>query len=47
MRKIYSFLVITLILISCGEQKKASVQDLVSNGTLKELRTRKTEITSK
>jgi len=47
MRKIYSLLVITLILVSCGEQKKASVQDLVSNGTIKELRTRKAEITAK
>lgn len=46
MRKIYSLLVITLILVSCGEQKKASVQDLVSNGTIKELRTRKAEITA-
>lgn len=47
MRKIYSLLVIALILVSCGEQKKASVQDLVSNGTIKELRTRKAEITAK
>ena len=47
MRKIYSLLVITLILVSCGEQKKASVQELVSNGTIKELRTRKTEVTAK
>jgi membrane fusion protein (multidrug efflux system) len=46
MRKIYSLLVITLILVSCGEQKKASVQDLVSNGTIKELRTRKAEISA-
>ena len=45
MRKIYSLLVITILLVSCGEQKKASVQDLVSNGTLKELRARKAEIT--
>ncbi|WP_297805128.1 efflux RND transporter periplasmic adaptor subunit [uncultured Polaribacter sp.] len=45
MRKIYSLLVITILLVSCGEQKKASVQDLVSNGTIKELRARKAEIT--
>ena len=46
MRKIYSLLVITLVLISCGEKKTTSIEELVSSGTLKELTTKKKEITT-
>ena len=46
MRKIYSLLVITLVLISCGEKKTTSIADLVSTGNLKELTAKKKEITT-
>lgn len=46
MRKIYSLLVITLVLISCGEKKTASIESLVSSGSLKELNAKKKEITT-
>ncbi|APZ45747.1 efflux transporter periplasmic adaptor subunit [Polaribacter reichenbachii] len=46
MRKIYSLLVITLVLISCGEKKTNSVADLVDSGTLQELTAKKKEISA-
>ncbi|MBU3011390.1 efflux RND transporter periplasmic adaptor subunit [Polaribacter vadi] len=46
MRKIYSLLAITIILISCGEKKTTSVADLVSTGTLQELTAKKKEISA-
>jgi len=46
MRKIYSLLVITLVLISCGEKKTTSIADLVATGNLKELNAKKKEITT-
>ena len=46
MRKIYSLLVITLVLTSCGEKKATSIADLVSTGNLKELTAKKKEITT-
>jgi membrane fusion protein (multidrug efflux system) len=46
MRKIYTLLVITTVLISCGEQKTTSIESLISSGTLTELTTRKKEITT-
>lgn len=47
MRKIYSLLVITIVLISCGEKKTTSIEELVSTGTLKELTAKKKEIATK
>ena len=47
MRKIYSLLVITIVLISCGEKKTTSIEEIVSNGTLKELTAKKKEIATK
>ena len=46
MRKIYSLLVITIVLISCGEKKATSIEEIVSKGTLKELTAKKKEISS-
>jgi len=46
MRKIYSLLIITVILISCGEKKIISIESLVSTGTLTELKEKKKEIAS-
>lgn len=46
MRKIYSLLVITLVLVSCGEKKTTSIADLITKGDLKELAAKKKEITA-
>ncbi|WBX77074.1 efflux RND transporter periplasmic adaptor subunit [Tenacibaculum ovolyticum] len=46
MKKIYTLLTVSLILLSCGKKEAVSVEELVSEGTIKELRTRKTEITT-
>lgn len=37
MKKIYSLFLITLAFNSCGEKKSVSIEELVSNGNLKEL----------
>ncbi|MGJ8744099.1 efflux RND transporter periplasmic adaptor subunit [Polaribacter sp.] len=47
MKKIYSLLVIALVLSSCGEQKPTSVAAIISAGDLKELTAKKKEITAK
>ena len=47
MKKIYSLFLITLAFNSCGEKKSASIEELVSNGNLKELiAVKKTEISA-
>lgn len=46
MKKIFSLIIITVILISCGKKETVSVKELVSNGTIEELRTKKKEITT-
>ncbi|WP_028888378.1 efflux RND transporter periplasmic adaptor subunit [Tenacibaculum ovolyticum] len=46
MKKIYTLLTVSLILLSCGKKEAVSVEELVSEGTIKELRTRKAEITT-
>ncbi|WP_064966697.1 efflux RND transporter periplasmic adaptor subunit [Tenacibaculum ovolyticum] len=46
MKKIYTLLTVSLILLSCGKKEAVSVEELVSEGTIKELRTRKVEITT-
>ncbi|MFK8060687.1 MAG: efflux RND transporter periplasmic adaptor subunit [Polaribacter sp.] len=46
MRKIYLLLVLSIVLISCGDKKTTSVEDLVAIGTLKELTAKKKEITT-
>ena len=46
MTKIYSLLIIVLVLISCGNKKTVSIADLVSTGNLKELTAKKKEITA-
>ena len=44
MRNIYLLLAITTVLLSCGEEKAASIESLVSSGNLKELKVKKKEI---
>ncbi len=46
MKYIYIILISALILVSCGKKKTVSVEELVSNGTLPELRAKKEEVTS-
>jgi len=46
MRKIYSILLITSVLISCGEKKSVSIESLISKGNLTELKAKKKEIAS-
>ena len=46
MKKIYSLFLITLAFNSCGEKKSASIEELVSNGNLKELIAKKKEISA-
>jgi len=46
MKKIYAFVILTSVLISCGEEKKNTTEDIVSSGTLKELTAKKKEITT-
>jgi RND family efflux transporter MFP subunit len=44
MRNIFILLVITAVLLSCGDKKAASIESLVSSGNLKELKVKKKEI---
>jgi len=46
MKKIYSLLVITAVLISCGDKETVSIDDLVAKGTLEELTAKKKEISA-
>ena len=46
MRRTYILLLATVILTSCGEEKKTTIEYLVSSGTLKELTAKKKEITA-
>ncbi len=47
MKKIYLLTISIILLISCGKKESISVDDLVSKGTIEELRTKKKEITIK
>lgn len=47
MKKIYSLLITSLVLISCGGGSKKSVEDIISEGDLFKIRAKKTEITAK
>ena len=46
MKKIYTVLTISLLLLSCGKKAAVSIDTLVAKGTLKELRERKVAITT-
>lgn len=45
MKKIISTFIISLVLISCGEDKTVSIETVVATGDLNEIRSKKTEIT--
>lgn len=44
MRKIYTLLVITTVLISCGEKKTQSLEDIIATKDLKQIRAKKSEL---
>lgn len=44
MRNIIYFLTISILLVSCGSEKKQSVSDLIASGDLETLRAKKTEM---
>ena len=46
MRKIYSLLIITVVLISCGKKETTSIEELTTSGTLKELIAKKKELSA-
>jgi len=47
MKKIYSLFLLVLAFNSCGEKNSASIEALVSKGTLKELIAKKKELSAK
>ena len=47
MKKIYSLLITSLVLVSCGGDSKKSVEDIISEGNLTSIRAKKTEIVAK
>lgn len=46
MKKQYSLLVLSLLLMACGSDKKKSVSDIIENGNLEELRIKRAELVS-
>ncbi|AUP79010.1 efflux RND transporter periplasmic adaptor subunit [Flavivirga eckloniae] len=44
MKKIYSLLIVTLVLSSCGADKKMSVEDIIASGNLEQIRQKKSEL---
>ncbi|CAH8281326.1 RND family efflux transporter MFP subunit [Mariniflexile fucanivorans] len=44
MKHIYSLLIVTVLLVSCGGDKEKSVETLIEKGSLQELRTKKQEL---
>lgn len=44
MKKIFSLLILTLVLASCGGDKEASVEDIIATGDLKKIKEKKTAL---
>jgi membrane fusion protein (multidrug efflux system) len=47
MRKIYLILITSLLMLSCGGDKKNSTASVIEKGTLEDMRTKRTELVSK
>jgi membrane fusion protein (multidrug efflux system) len=47
MRKIYLILITSLLILSCGGDKKNSTASVIEKGTLEDMRTKRTELVSK
>lgn len=46
MKNIFILLITAVLVVSCGEGKTKSVEDLISNGTITELKNKKSELTT-
>ncbi|MCF7567411.1 efflux RND transporter periplasmic adaptor subunit [Sabulilitoribacter arenilitoris] len=46
MQKIYSLLIVTIVLTSCGGDKKASIEDIIATDNLEQIRQYKTQLDS-
>ncbi len=44
MKRIYSLVIVTLVLASCGGDKKMSVEDIIASGNLEQIRKKKSEL---
>ncbi|GAA3601179.1 efflux RND transporter periplasmic adaptor subunit [Flavivirga amylovorans] len=44
MKNIYSLVIVTLLLTSCGGDKKMSVEDIIASGNLEQIRQKKTDL---
>ncbi len=44
MKRIYSLVIVALVLASCGGDKKMSVEDIIASGSLEQIRKKKTEL---
>lgn len=44
MKNIYSLLIVTILLTSCGGDKKASVEDIIASNNLEQIRARKAQL---
>lgn len=47
MRKIYSLVLLTVLLVSCGGSKEQSIQDVIATNDLAQIRTKKAELDTK
>jgi len=47
MKKIFSTLIIAVFLFSCGGEKEKSIETIIANGNLEEIRTKRAEIVTK
>jgi len=47
MKNIYTLIIGSLLVLSCGENKETSIEDVIASGTLEEIRTKRSEVVIK
>ena len=47
MKNIYTLIIGSLLILSCGGNKETTIEDIIASGTLEEIRTRRTEAVTK
>ncbi|PHS10579.1 MAG: efflux transporter periplasmic adaptor subunit [Kordia sp.] len=47
MKNIYTLIIGSLLILSCGGNKETTIEDIIASGTLEEIRTRRTEVVTK
>jgi len=47
MKNIYTLVIGSLLILSCGGNKKATIEDVIASGNLEEIRARRTEVVAK